>query len=135
MRGFSFGRHFSALAIAIALLDFGGQTIRAQTATPSLPANWKQLSPTDFATLVRQYFDQGTFSSLNAADQEALAARGAALFSQIDIARTSLSYETMEMLQSVGQTKLDRWDLFSKSYEVFLDRLGLRSPLGAKVAE
>jgi PA14 domain len=109
MPGTSAVRQYLALAIAASVLF--GNSVSAQSTTSNLPANWKQLSPTDFATLVQQYFDQGTFSSLSVADQNSLAAQGAALFTQIKISTTTVSYQTLQTLDLVGQAKLDQWVL------------------------
>ena len=77
-----------------------------QVAATTLPPNWQQLSPDDFAALVRQHFE--TFKSLSESDQEELASHGAELFSQIDVSNTPLNYQTLEMLQWVGRGLLDQ---------------------------
>jgi hypothetical protein len=86
-------RYLAVVAIATCVVD---RTAFAQTPAPTLPANWQQLSPTDFATLVRQHFD--TFKALSEADQEDLPIHGAQLFSKIDISNTPLNYHSLEML-------------------------------------
>ena len=91
----------------ISVLAVAGGSAQAQQ-PPTLPDNWQQLSPTDFASLVRQYFEQDTFKLLSAADQESLAQRGTQLFSQIDVSNTPLNYQTLEMLQWVGRGHLDQ---------------------------
>jgi hypothetical protein len=106
MRGASLRR--ASLAVLFLLVMAAARSGQAQQAS-TLPANWQQLSPTDFATLVRQYFEQETFKSLSTTDQTSLAAQGALLFSQVDFGNTSLSYQTLETLQLVGQPQLDQW--------------------------
>jgi hypothetical protein len=93
--------------LSVVLFGFSLQPLEAQQS--SLPANWQQLTATDFATLVQGYFQQGTFQSLSSADQASLTAQGALLFSQIDIANTALGYQTLLQLLSVGQSQLDQW--------------------------
>jgi hypothetical protein len=105
MRGSSIGRRLSLLITLAALI--GARLSVAQAQQSALPANWQQLSPADFATLVQGYFQQGTFQSLSPADQASLATEGAQLFSQVDISNTSLSYQTLQTLQAVGQAQLD----------------------------
>jgi hypothetical protein len=112
-------------AILVALLSLiGAGSSVAQTPTstststitppPSaLPANWQQLSATDFATLVQGYLQQGTFQTLNPVDQASLATQGASLFSQQNIATTTLPYQTLETLAAVGQSQLDQWSMAS----------------------
>jgi PA14 domain len=109
MRECTFVRSFSILTIAIAALSLCGKSSPAQT--PSVPPNWRQLSPTDFAALIRQYFEQGTFTSLSALDQTNFATQGAAFFAQVDISNTPLSYETIETLGEVCGFALDQWTL------------------------
>jgi hypothetical protein len=75
---------------------------------PTLPANWAQLSPIDFAALIRPYVEQDTFKLLSDADQAALTARGADLFSKIDVSNTTLNYQTLEMLHWVGRSDVDQ---------------------------
>src|ERR1700730_14365532 len=104
----SLARRFSFFGLLVILTLTGGQAARAQTQAPTLPANWQQLSPTDFATLIRQYFEQETFKSLNTTDQEDLAAHGAELFSKVDVSNTALNYQALEMLQWVGRGLLDQ---------------------------
>ncbi len=94
-------------ALTVVLLGVGSHQARAQQLT--LPANWQQLSPTDFASLVRPYLDQNTFRLLNFADQTSLASQGATFFSQVDIANTTLSYQTIETLGEVCRFNLDEW--------------------------
>jgi hypothetical protein len=91
----------------LVFLSVGLQRTEAQQS--SLPANWQQLSPTDFATLVQGYFQQGTFQSLSPTDQASLATQGSLVFSQVDISNTALSYQTLLALASVGQAQLDQW--------------------------
>jgi hypothetical protein len=93
----------------VGLILFGCTIATAEAQQSSLPANWQQLSPTDFATLVRGYYQQGTFQSLSASDQLSLATQGALFFSQVDFSNTTLSYQTLLPLFSVGQTQLDQW--------------------------
>jgi hypothetical protein len=102
-------------AMLVALLSLIGagsgftqaQTPTMPTPTSALPANWQQLSPADFASLVQQYVQQGTFQSLNPIDQVSLSAQGAQLFSQINLSSTTLSYQTIDTLQSVGQLQIN----------------------------
>jgi hypothetical protein len=99
-----------AMAVAfLSLVSVGLSVAPAQSQQSALPANWQQLSPTDFGTLVQGYFQQGTFQSLSPTDQSSLAAQGALLFSQVNISNTSLSYQTLEALQRVGASQLDQW--------------------------
>jgi len=86
-----------------------GRLQRSDAQQSALPANWQQLSPTDFATLVQGYFQQGTFQSLSPPDQASLASQGALLFAQVNISTTALSYQTLLTLQTVGQSQLDQW--------------------------
>jgi hypothetical protein len=95
----------------VGLILFGCTIATAEAQQSSLPANWQQLSPTDFATLVQGYFQQGTYQSLSSGDQASLATQGALLFSQVNISNTSLSYQTLDTLDHVGQTQLDQWAL------------------------
>jgi hypothetical protein len=96
--------------VAFVALVFAAQSGRAQQPA-ALPANWQQLSPTDFATLVRDRLQQGSFQSLSPVDQANLEYQGAQLFSRIDISSTSLSYQTLEALSRVGYPQLDQWTL------------------------
>jgi hypothetical protein len=105
MLGASFRR--VSLTLTFLLMMAAAQIGQAQQS--SLPANWQQLSATDFATLVQGYFQQGTFRSLSPTDQASLATQGALLFSQLDISSTALSYQTLLALASVGQPQLDQW--------------------------
>jgi hypothetical protein len=113
MRGSLSGRLLSLIGILTVSMAAEGQVAWAQTTQPqTLPANWQQLSPTDFAALVRQHFD--SFKSLSEADQEDLAAHGAELFSKIDISNTALNYHSLEMLWWVGRGLLDQ-DVIQKA--------------------
>jgi hypothetical protein len=81
---------------------------RAQQQPVTLPAGWQQMSPTDFASAIRTLFDQGTYNSLSSADQQAATNQGKTLFLQINIASTTLTYQTLEMLQWVCRNALDQ---------------------------
>jgi hypothetical protein len=105
MRGCSRQAMFVALVSPIL---FGLMIASAQAQQSSLPANWQQLAPADFAQLVRQYLDQGTFKSLSPTDQFSLARQGAQLFSQVDLGNTTLSYGTLDTLELVGESQLDQ---------------------------
>ena len=107
MRGASLRR--ASLAVLFLLIMGAARSGEAQQS--ALPANWQQLSPTDFATLVQGYYQQGTFQSLSPTDQASLATQGALLFSQVDIANTALPYQTLSTLQKVGQFQLDQWSV------------------------
>jgi hypothetical protein len=96
-----------ATLLSLAFLCVGAPRSDAQQST--LPANWQQLSPTDFATLVQGYFQQGTFQSLSPVDQASLRYQGAQLFSQVDISTTSLTFQTIGTLQRVGESQLDQF--------------------------
>jgi PA14 domain len=107
MRGASRKKRLLFAAALLAVIHVEARLVPAQTQSPpTLPANWQQLSPTDFATVVRQHFD--TFKSLSEADQEDLATHGAELFVKIDISNTPLNYQTLEMLEWVGRGNLDQ---------------------------
>jgi hypothetical protein len=118
MRRRSIARQLLSLTIFVALFCVDGQVARAQTQPPTLPANWQQLSPTDFASLIRQYVEQETFKSLSEADQEDLRSHGADLFSKVDISNTALNYQTLEMLHWVGRSELDQSVLEQAKYAV-----------------
>jgi hypothetical protein len=108
MRGLANRRYFSFLVILSMVTGLGAHSAWAQSSPSTLPANWRQLSPTDFASLVQGYFQQGTFQSLSRADQTSLQSQGGQLFSQVDISSTSLSYQTLEALAHVGESQLDQ---------------------------
>ena len=110
MRSSSIGRRFS-LVIVVLLIGVAGLFTSAQAQQSGLPSNWQQMSPTDFATLVQGFYRQGTFQSLSPTDQASLAAQGAMLFSQVDLSNTPLSYQTLLILQKVGQFQIDQWAL------------------------
>src|SRR5262249_17542366 len=99
----------SIALLSVVLVCVSFQQAEAQTS--ALPANWQQLSPADFATLVQGYFQQGTFQSLSPTDQMSLAIQGASLFSQVDFSNTTLSYQTRLTLQAVGRSQLDQWTI------------------------
>ena len=105
MRGASLRRVW--LAVLFLLIMAVARSGEAQQS--SLPANWQQLSPTDFATLVQGYYQRGTYKSLSASDQLSLATQGALFASQVDFSNTTLSYQTLLPLFSVGQSQLDQW--------------------------
>jgi hypothetical protein len=109
MRSSTIGRHLSLLTLVALLIGVDGPRARAQGQQSALPANWQQLSPADFATLVQGYYQQGTFKSLSPTDQASLATQGARLFAQVDLANSSLSYQTLDTLELVGQSQLDQW--------------------------
>ena len=106
MRSSSIGRGLLSLVVVV---NVSASIARAQQS--ALPANWQQLSPTDFATLVQGYYQQGTFQSLSPTDQASLQYQGAQLFSQVNISSTSLTYQTLGVLAQVGESQLPQWTL------------------------
>jgi hypothetical protein len=111
MRSTTIGRRASLFAFALLLSGVIGSLAPVLGQQSALPANWQQLSPADFATLVQGYYQQGTFQSLSPTDQASLAAQGALLFSQVDLSSTPLNYQTLSTLQRVGQYQIDQWTL------------------------
>ena len=95
MRSTTIGRRASLFAFALLLSGVIGSLAPVLGQQSALPANWQQLSPADFATLVQGYYQQGTFQSLSPTDQASLAAQGALLFSQVDLSSTPLNYQTL----------------------------------------
>ena len=82
---------------------FCGPQREAQQAV-TLPAGWQQMSPTDFAALIRSLQEQ--FKALSQTDQNAVAAHGKQLFLQVNVLSTSLNYQTLEMLHWVCRFSL-----------------------------
>jgi PA14 domain len=97
-----------ALCFLAALVGVGVFTCStwAQQTPPTLPSGWQQLSPTDFAALLRNLQSTDQFDSLSDANRSALVAQGLQFFSQVNIANTALNYETLEMLQWVSRYSL-----------------------------
>jgi PA14 domain len=100
-----------ALFAFVLFLALGASHASAQQPQPqqqpvTLPPGWQQMAPTDFAAAIRSLVDQGTFDSLSQADKSAAAAYGKQLFLQINVAATTLSYQTLEMLHWVSRYSL-----------------------------
>ncbi len=95
--------------VQLALVVVAGLLVSASTSNAkqptTLPTGWQQMSPTDFASLIRSL--QGQFKSLRPSDQNAVAAYGKRpLFLQVNVSSTSLSYQTLEMLHWVCRFSL-----------------------------
>jgi hypothetical protein len=100
-----------SLALCVLWIGLGGLVAWGQTPPSALPANWQQLSPSDFATLAQGYYQQGAFPTLGPVDQFNLQSQAATLFSQVNISSTSLTYQTLRVFAEVGQPQLDQWTL------------------------
>jgi hypothetical protein len=99
---------FAIFVALVSAISFGFLAAPARAQQSALPANWQQLSATDFATLVQGYYQQGTFQSLSPVDQASLEIQGAQLFAQVQLSSTSLSYQTLETLAHVGESQLNQ---------------------------
>jgi hypothetical protein len=112
MCGSCIGRKLSFLLVLTVLIAVDGLIGSAQAQQSTLPGNWQQLSPPDFATLIRNnYFDGDAFKALSNSDQESLKSQGEKLFTQIDLSNTSLSYQTLEMLHWVARNEIDQSEI------------------------
>jgi hypothetical protein len=110
MRSSSIGPRVS-LPILVLMLISVANSWSVALGQSALPANWQQLSPSDFATLVQGYYQQRTFQSLSPTDQASLQYQGAQLFSQVNFSSTTLTYQTLGVLAQVGESQLPQWTL------------------------
>lgn len=101
----SFTGAICASVLVVVAILLSSSSVTAQQAT--LPENWRQLSPTDLMTSVRELYDQGKFETLSKSDQDAVRARGKELFTAIDVASTELAYPTVEGLHWLAFPLLD----------------------------
>jgi hypothetical protein len=97
----------ASLALAVAIVGIDGWLSNAQPQSVTLPANWQKMSPTDFAAAIGPLYASDTFRNLSAQDQQAAKDQGETLFLQIDIANTTLSYQTLEVLHHLARYQLD----------------------------
>lgn len=94
------------VSVALATVLLQGPLSLAQQRQVMMPAGWQQMSPTDFASAIRNLYSAGTFNSLKASDRRAAQAYGFKLFRQVDFSSTTLSYQTLEMLHWLSQNLL-----------------------------
>jgi hypothetical protein len=94
------------IVVALAWLAFRTSDGQAQQ-NPALPAGWQQMSPTDFAAAIRTLLSSDTFKTLSPTDQESAKEHGLGLFLKVDVANTSLNYQTVEMLHWCARYLLD----------------------------
>lgn len=94
------------ILVAVAWLALQGTESQAQQPV-TLPPGWQQLSPTDFATAIRALQTSNKFKSLSFSDKLDATVHGKELFLQIDIANTSLSYQTLDTLHWLARNDLD----------------------------
>ncbi len=64
----------------------------------ALPSGWQQMSPEDFAAAMRELDESGKWKLLSPTDEAAVARQGRTFFEQIDLSRTALNYQTIEIL-------------------------------------
>jgi hypothetical protein len=88
-----------------AMVTLRASTTGAQQAA-SLPSGWQQMSPTDFALVIRNLVSKGQFESLSQLDKAAASVYGKQLFLAIDLSNSQLDYQTIEMLHLVCQYSL-----------------------------
>jgi hypothetical protein len=93
-------------SLLLALSSFWPTPCQAQQ-TVTLPPNWQQMSPTDFAAAIRPLSEAETFKQLSASDQAAATAYGTKLFLQTNLTTTTLSYQTLEMLAWLARYQID----------------------------
>jgi hypothetical protein len=105
--GWLFGKQkYWVVLLAAAFLVI--QTSGADAEDPaSLPTGWQQMTPSDFAAAVGQLFASDKFRLLSTEEQNAAKDRGEELFLQIDVLKTTLSYETLEVLHHLARYLLD----------------------------
>lgn len=109
---------------SLALL-MNGSVAQSQTATASTPATlpegWQQFVPDDLAAAVRPLYAVGRVDNLSPSDHDALRARGRELFLQVDLSKSAVSYQTLEMLHWLTRFQLEP-DVVNRMRDAILAR-------------
>jgi hypothetical protein len=93
----------TAFVFTLAVGLAANHAIAQNSPTPSLPANWQQMPPTDFAAAIGPLFSQDTFRLLSQSEQNELKDHGRDLFLQIDLTSTTLNYQTIDVIQHLAR--------------------------------